>query len=232
MSMFDPKVGVEIGETIGTVIPLEHMKEMLGGDFLRVRVEIDVSKLLCRGRKTAINANEFIWVAFKYEKLPNFCYWCGRVSHVDKECEMWLASKGKLTQEKQEYGAWLRALPHNPGKISVTTVSGIGDGFGQSSSVNSALTDPQSQPETMEVQNTSDNSMQADDINEVRAAVSKFITPRSSAIMANDADNNYKGQNSTILKFSKLNGQEATEGDTNSEVIHSILEVQTSQNRS
>ena len=84
----------------------------------------------------------------------------------------------------------------------------------------------------MEVQNTSDNSMQADDINEVRAAVSKFITLGSSAIMANEADSNYKGQNSTILKFSELNGQEATEGDTNSGVIHSILEVQTSQNKS
>ena len=84
----------------------------------------------------------------------------------------------------------------------------------------------------MEVQNTSDNSMQADDINEVRAAISKFITPGSSAIMANHVDSNYKGQNSTILKFSELNGQEATEGDTNSGVIHSILEVQTSQNKS
>ena len=84
----------------------------------------------------------------------------------------------------------------------------------------------------MEVQNTGDNSMQADDINEVRAAVSKFVTPRSLDIMANDTDSNYKGQNSTILKFSELNGQEVTEGDTNSEVIHSILEVQTSQNKS
>ena len=141
------------------------MKEMVGGDFLRVKVEIDVSKPLCWGRKIAINADEFIWVAFKYEKLPNFCYWCGRVSHADKECEIWLASKGKLTQD--EYGAWLQALPHNPGKISVTTVSGIGDGFGQSSPVNSASTDPQSQPETMEVQNTGDNSMQADDIKQI-----------------------------------------------------------------
>ena len=34
MSMLDPEVGVEIGETIGIVIPLEHMKEMVGGDFL------------------------------------------------------------------------------------------------------------------------------------------------------------------------------------------------------
>ncbi|KAL0007003.1 hypothetical protein SO802_008505 [Lithocarpus litseifolius] len=86
MSMLDLEVAMEIGETIGNVIPSEHTKEMVGRDFLRVRVEIDVSKPLCRGRKIAINANEFIWVAFKYEKLPNFCYWCGRVSHADKEC--------------------------------------------------------------------------------------------------------------------------------------------------
>ena len=60
MSMLDPEVGVEIGETIGIVIPLEYMKEMVGGDFLWVRVEIDVSKLLYKGRKIAINADEFI----------------------------------------------------------------------------------------------------------------------------------------------------------------------------
>ena len=223
MSMLDLEVAMEIGETIGTVIPSEHTKEMVGGDFLWVRVEIDVLKPLCRGRKIATNADEFIWVAFKYEKLPNFCYWCGRVSHVDKECEIWLASKGKLTQEQQEYGAWLCALPHNSGKISVTTVSGIGDGFGQSSPMNSTLTDPQPQPETMEVQNAGDNSMQADDINEDSATVSKLVTPGSSATIANGADSNYRDQNSTIPKFLELKGQEVTEYDTNFEVVHSIL---------
>ena len=74
MSMLNPEVAIEIGETIGTVIPSEHAKEMVGGDFLRVKVEIDISKPLFRGRKIAINADEFIWVAFNYEKLPNFCY--------------------------------------------------------------------------------------------------------------------------------------------------------------
>ena len=214
------------------VIPSEHAKEMVGGDFLRVRVEIDVSKPLCRGRKIAMNADEFIWVAFKYEKLPNFCYWCGRVSHADKECEIWLASKGKLTQEQQEYGAWIRALPHNPGKISVTTVSGIGDGFGQSSPMNSASTDPQPQPATMEVQNAGDNSMQTEEINKDSPAVSKLVTPGSSAIIVNGAESNYKDQNSTIPKFTELKGQEVTESEINSEATHSIWEIQTSQKKS
>lgn len=48
-------------------------------------------------------------MAFKYEKLPNFCYWCGLVSHDEKDCEHWLSSKGTLPIESQEFGAWLRA---------------------------------------------------------------------------------------------------------------------------
>lgn len=32
--------------------------------------------------------------------------------------------------EEQGFGAWLRALPWNPGKIPYTAVSGFGDGFG------------------------------------------------------------------------------------------------------
>lgn len=81
------ETAIEIGETIGTISPSEHPKEMVRGDFLRVRMEVDVSKPLCRGRKIAINTNNIIWISFNYEKLPNFCYWCGKVSHADKECD-------------------------------------------------------------------------------------------------------------------------------------------------
>ena len=41
------------------------------------------------------------WVSFKYEKLTNFCYWCGMVSHDEKECKKWLARKGSNPQAKQ-----------------------------------------------------------------------------------------------------------------------------------
>lgn len=132
ISMLEPETAIEIGETIGTVSLSEHVKEMIGGDFLRVRVEIDVTKPLYRGRKIAINDSEVVWVSLKYEKLSNFCYWSGRVSHSNKECEVWLASKATLRTNQQEYGAWLRAVPHNPRKLTFTTVTRMGDGFGRS----------------------------------------------------------------------------------------------------
>jgi hypothetical protein len=47
-------------------------------------------------------------VSFKYERLPNFYYWCGLLTHDEKECEIWLRSKGSLSAVDHQYGTWLR----------------------------------------------------------------------------------------------------------------------------
>ena len=47
------------------------------GNFIRVQVSIDVSLPLCRGRLVSLNNQTEVWVTFKYERLPNICYWCG-----------------------------------------------------------------------------------------------------------------------------------------------------------
>ena len=57
VSMLDTEMAIELGETLGSVSPVEYMKDMLGGDLLRVRVEVDVSKPLFRGRLVVINTN-------------------------------------------------------------------------------------------------------------------------------------------------------------------------------
>lgn len=131
MHMLDPETTIELGETIRPISSFENLKEMIGGDFLWVRVVVDVSRPLCCGRKVILESDKEIWVSFKYEKLLNFCYVCGMVSHDDKECEVWLASKGTISIEKQEYGVWLRALPYNLGKTHFTTISGMYDGLGR-----------------------------------------------------------------------------------------------------
>ena len=89
---------IQIGKTIGVTLSYGCEAEMIAGDFLRIRVEVDVLKPLCRGRKVFDNEVE-VWVAFRYKKLPNFCYWCGMVCHDDKDCDLWLSSKGSLPLE-------------------------------------------------------------------------------------------------------------------------------------
>ena len=118
----------------------------MGGDFLRVHVEIDMSKPLCRGRKVALDDDNERWIAFKYEKLPNFCYWCGLISHDGKDCDLWLARKETGHTEPTEYGPWLRAMPFNPGKTAFTVVSGLGDGLGGTSKPPEPATEKENRP--------------------------------------------------------------------------------------
>ena len=64
------------------------------------------------------------WVSFQYERLPNLCYWCGHLTHDDKECALWLRSKGTLSVEEQQFGSWIRASQFNLAKKSVVEVQG------------------------------------------------------------------------------------------------------------
>ena len=98
--------------------------------------------------------------------------------------------------------------------------------------MNFASSGRQSQPATMEVQNTGKNSMQTEEINEDSPAVSKLVTPGPSVLNVNGADSNYRDQNSTIPEYLEFKGQAVTEGKNNSEEINSFWEVQTSQKQS
>lgn len=55
---------------------------------LRVKVCLDVTKRLVRGKKITVEGGggECRWINFKYERLPNFCYRCGLLNHALKEC--------------------------------------------------------------------------------------------------------------------------------------------------
>ena len=49
---------IQIGKTIGVTLSYGCEAEMIAGDFLRIRVEMDVLKPLCRGRKVLDNEVE------------------------------------------------------------------------------------------------------------------------------------------------------------------------------
>ena len=118
------EAALSIRETIGKVSWPKDIGEMKGGNFMRVRVEIDITKSLCRGRKISWDQSGNGWAAFIYERLPNICYWCGLVSHDDKDCDLWLNSQGLLRIEDQQFGSWIRAPQFNHVKKTVVEVQG------------------------------------------------------------------------------------------------------------
>ena len=98
----------DIGRTLGIV---EHVDNSSSGDCrgkcIRVRVNIDITQPLCRGRMVNLGGQKPQRISFQYESLPIFCYWCGLLNHDKEDCALWLRSKGSLHKDEQQYRGWM-----------------------------------------------------------------------------------------------------------------------------
>ncbi|TXG53061.1 hypothetical protein EZV62_022230 [Acer yangbiense] len=76
-----------MAEQIGCVIDLPTETKDCWGKFLKVKVKIDISKPLKRWLRSKLDKSDNIMmVSLKYERLPEFCYVCGRIRHASKDC--------------------------------------------------------------------------------------------------------------------------------------------------
>ena len=81
------EIGLAIDAKLGEVLEIDVQESGVHwGTCLRVKVHLDVTKRLLRGKKITMEGGESRWVNFKYERLPNFCYQCGLLNHALKEC--------------------------------------------------------------------------------------------------------------------------------------------------
>ena len=119
-----------IGSSLGDVMEVDVPDSGVHwGKCLRVRVRIDATKKIICGKRITIKGGEFRWVQFKYERLSNFCYRCGLLSHALKDCPA-SSINGRTVEEGLQYGAWLRGDPY--GRIQKEPVK-YGEGENQGS---------------------------------------------------------------------------------------------------
>lgn len=93
--------------TIGEVEEVEVDEDGVGwGEYLRVRVVIDLQKPLACGR-TIIIRNKTLWVPFKYEKIPKYCFRCGVIRHGTRECARVGGHRANNREAEPEFRPWL-----------------------------------------------------------------------------------------------------------------------------
>ncbi|KAL0381479.1 UNVERIFIED_CONTAM: putative mitochondrial protein [Sesamum angustifolium] len=106
-----PEIASFIGGKIGRLKDFDLSKGPESwGSFMRLRVAINVTKPLTRALKLRTVLGDEHIVTFTYERLPNFCYLCGRIGHISKWCETRFQANFVDPGDNSPFGPWLRAV--------------------------------------------------------------------------------------------------------------------------
>lgn len=74
---------------------------------MRIKVMLDIDKPLRRGMRIATGKKSSKWVGVKYERLEDFCFFCGRLDHIEKDCQHPLVHENS-DEVVYQYGPYLR----------------------------------------------------------------------------------------------------------------------------
>lgn len=94
-------VGKQLGDFFGEFIEYDHKNNTsVWREYMRIKVRIDVRKPLKRKKKiTKRNGTEVI-VSCKYERLGDFCFNCGILTHTERYGRKFLNSKTENTNKE------------------------------------------------------------------------------------------------------------------------------------
>ena len=81
------EVGRDLGNRLGKYIEMDKRSWLSKqAKFMRVQVDLPITRPLRRGGNIVNPDGEKFWVSFKYERLPTFCFRCGILGHDERQC--------------------------------------------------------------------------------------------------------------------------------------------------
>ena len=100
---------IHIGKGLGKILELDQNSslELISRPFIRFKIELNTSLPLASGFFMLCEGTKPRWIAFKYERLDEYCSSCGLIGHVKKFCT---APPEQVTPDK--YKKSLRAAPY------------------------------------------------------------------------------------------------------------------------
>lgn len=89
--------------------------------FLRVKIAINTSKPLTIWCWLPSDNDNETWIEFRYKRLQDFCYRCGRIGHSNIKCSFKAVKCGIAG-----YGEWTKTVPvrdfiESPRRLAITS---------------------------------------------------------------------------------------------------------------
>ncbi|BFG16230.1 hypothetical protein CerSpe_025040 [Prunus speciosa] len=122
---------IEIGQKLGELKEVEAPWEKGSRGFLRMRVMIDSNNPLPQGFWLPCTEGQDTWVEFKFERLSDFCFNCGKLGHLQWNCRFSVSQPGN--SEHAAYGDWMktRAIRDSRAPVNLHVSRGVRRRVGQ-----------------------------------------------------------------------------------------------------
>lgn len=101
-------VGKQLGNFFGEFLMYDQKNDSsLWREYMRIKIKLDTRKPLKRKKKIMCKNGKEFTVNCKYERLGDFCFVCGMISHTERFCKRFLTNRND--ELNREWGTWLRA---------------------------------------------------------------------------------------------------------------------------
>lgn len=95
MGLMTEVVGKALGNFFGEFLEYDTKNNTsIWRECMRLRIRLEVRKLLKRKKKIIRKDGKELNVTCKYERLGEFCFLCGLVSHTDHFCRKFIDKRG------------------------------------------------------------------------------------------------------------------------------------------